>query len=117
MNEEVVPISNGKLFLACTVFVPIGIVLSIIHPLFALMSGGFSAAISFILFQWLSRRLFGKDFNPPSKVPGSPSPTWSDYCLFLPYAVLFVSILFFFGNIADCLWGTKLWNGWFSICG
>jgi hypothetical protein len=117
MKQKDSYISNRKLFAICTLFVPVGIFLSIIHPILALLTGGFAVSVSLALFQSLSKYLFSKDFEPPSRVPGLPSPAWSDYLLFVPFVTLFVFILFFFGKVGDCLWGHDFWKGVFSICG
>lgn len=94
-----------------------GLALSVFHPLFALLAGLFCALVSLRLFTAISRIIFKRDFNPPTRVPGLPWPLWSDWLLFIPWVITFVALLFTFGEIADCLSKQDLWKNWFSICG
>lgn len=110
-------ITDRHLFLISVALVPVGLALSIIHPFFAILTVLFCALVSVYTFNAISQLLFQKQFNPPSKVPGMPEPHWSDWLLFLPWVFMVVSMLFVFGNLADCFFGTIFWHGWFNLCG
>jgi hypothetical protein len=97
--------------------VPMGLVLSLFHPIFALSTVLFCAYVSYYLFNAISQFMFRKEFVPPLRVPGLPESAWTDWSLFIPWVVTLVALLFTFGKLGDCLAGTNLWKGWFQFCG
>jgi hypothetical protein len=109
--------SNRRVFWVFAALVPVGVVLSLLHPIFALLAGLFCAYISYYLFNAISQFMFRKEFSPPSRALGLPEPAWTDWLLFVPWIVLFVILLFTFGKLGDCLAGTNFWKGWFQFCG
>jgi hypothetical protein len=93
--------------------------LSLLHPLFALGSGFLCAYVSYCAFDAVSRSIFGKEFQPPLKIPTPEWDTtrkWSDWVLLAPFIVVFVFLLFGFGEIADCLGGQDFWKSGWSLC-
>jgi hypothetical protein len=108
---------DRRFLLLSLALVPAGLALAVVHPFFTILAGPFSAGLTFRIFDVLSWRLFGKAFAPPSRVAGMPSPAWSDWLLFLPWILVFVALLFAFGEVGNCLGERRFWNGWVRVCG
>src|ERR1700704_3444121 len=111
------PFSRKLLMVAAVVGVS-AIPLSAIHPALALLSLPLCAIASYSLFNVVSRTLVKKPYQPPTR--NAPEwceeRAWSDWLLFGPEVVLFVSLLLLFGDIGDCLSHKHMWLSWWSIC-
>jgi hypothetical protein len=104
---------------ALSVLAMVALGLCFIHPLFAWLTLPFTAFCSLTLCEFLSRRWFGKRFDPPTRF-GSPSEDyrteWSDWLLFLPFVVLMFLGLSVLGEVGDCLGGRDVWHSSWPLC-
>ena len=107
---------NRRAFWIFAGLVPVAVALTFFHPIFALLVMPFCFYVSYYPLNSISQFLFQKEFMPPSRVPGLPDPAWSDWLLFLPWIFMFIALLFFFGKLGDCFFGSSFWHGWFSLC-
>ena len=108
---------NRRIFWIFVALVPVGVTLSFLHPIFALLAIPFCVYVSYYLFNSMSQFIFRKEFTPPSRALGTPDPAWTDWLLLVPWVFLFIEMLFFFGKVGDCLFGSSFWHDGFSICG
>jgi len=93
--------------------------LSYLGSFLAILTMPLCALVSFGLFDAISGRLFRRPYQPPMRYPASDvskGRAWSDWLLFVPEVLFFVSLLFLFGQASDCLHGTNVWNGWWHLC-
>jgi hypothetical protein len=97
----------------------LAIVLAYVHPVFALLAVLLCALVSYYAVNLVSRVAFNKDFQPPTRgLSGwAVSRRWSDWLLLLPWVLLFVNLLFAFGEVADCMHDKNLWKSGWSLCG
>src|SRR5687767_13572337 len=89
--------------------------LAYLHPLFALLAALMCALVSYHAVNLVSRVVFDKDFQPHTREPTGwhASRRWSAWLLLLPCVLLFVNLLFVFGEMADCMHHKNVWkSGW-----
>jgi len=93
-----------------------GILLSIIHTIFVVLTMGLIAATLYKPFNWLSKRFFNKELNIPSRYGGNENVMWTDWLLFIPFFIASLLPLFTIGEAADCLMETKVWKQLYGMC-
>jgi hypothetical protein len=87
-------------------------------PDLALLAALMCALVSYYAVNLVSRVAFDKDSQPPTRGPSEwdVSRRWSDWLLLLPWLLLFVNLLFVFGEVADCMHQNNLWKSGWSLC-
>lgn len=89
-----------------------------LHPIFATLSALTWVFVSYYLFDFFSRILFAKGFHPPTRFASEWDLTRraSDWLLLVPFLMVFVSLLFAFGEIGDCIGGRDVWKSGWELC-
>lgn len=92
--------------------------LTFLNPIFAILGAGMCVFASYYLFDLISRALFSKEFQPPSRHSSEWDATRraSDWFLSIPFLLVFVLFLFAFGEIGDCLGGRDVWKSGWQLC-
>lgn len=111
-------LSDRSVVLAALGMSGLAVVLSYVHPLFALLAALMCAFVSYYPIDVISRIAFNKEFQPPTRGASDwdASRRWSDWLLLLPWVLLFVNLLFVFGEVADCMHHKNIWKSGWSLC-
>lgn len=106
---EISPRTAWTVAITCAALVPL---LVRMHTAGALAGLPFSILISWLLWDFVSRHLCGKQFRPPSKYGPNDQCARSDWLLLVPFIISWISVLFVFGSYADWARGENRWQ-WF----
>jgi hypothetical protein len=94
--------------IGCAALVPL---LVHIHTAGAFAGFPLSFLVSWLFWDFVSRHFCGKQFRPPSKYGSDANCARTDWLLFVPFVVTWVSLLFAFGSYADWIRGEHKWHG------
>jgi hypothetical protein len=113
------PTFSRKTIIVAACLAAASIPLSKLHAMFSLAALPLCAVASYSIFNGVSRALFKKEYQPPTRIgipEWRPERRWSDWLLFVPEVLLFVGLLFLFGNVGDCMSHRHVWVSWWSLC-
>ena len=103
----------GRTFLLAAVgLAAISLALTPLHPILALLAFPLFIIFSYTLCNRISRLLFQKDYQPPSR--GVPEwrieRRWSDYLLWALDLSLCLGLLFLLGHFGDVISNKTIWH-------
>lgn len=107
--------SRNEYILFFSLFI-LGMLLSLIHTAFAALTVGLWAVIAFHPCNWISKMVFHKQLEIPSKTEVQQSLTWSDWLLLIPFTALWILPLFAVGEAMDCYTGSDVWEHLYGFC-
>jgi hypothetical protein len=93
-----------------------GLLLSALHTVFSALTVGLLAVSAYIICNTLSKKVFGKELEIPSKTDFSQKLTWTDWLLYIPFTCLWLFPLFAIGEAADCIMDSEVWEHMYGFC-